>query len=624
MSRVSERPALISSSVGGRPEVLNGDRPSAVDGTDLPSSGREPLTRADLLIVVGLVLVGVGMPIGLALWSHAFAIARYDDWAYRRVLMEFTRTGHITFVGWGAMTLVGQILWAAPFVFVLGAYPWVPGVTVAVASTIGLTSAYWLARSVVGRALGAACALLVLVLPGVLVNTSTFMTDMPAFSAAMLCLVLGAGALRRQGTSRWAFMAASVAVGCLGFAVREFDLAAPVAVLVALAAQDARQRQGRRWPVYFFAAVAALAICGVVYLWTGHLAHAQQETAELPTASAGRALGQAFFTVAFFLSPFLPAAMRRSWRTCSAIELVVAGVVLALGVAIFASGHGVFTGNYLAQQGMSTNASLPGSRPPLFVHPVWVSLELVGLGAGGVLAFVGTNAARGLLRSRSRAPVGEKTIVMLFTWLSGAGLVLYGLFVEAALFDRYLWGLAFGVAVLLVSFSAAPLPVTQAHRHPGPWWGWGWGWGWDARAGAAGLALVAIAVAVVITLNADAYDGARWAAGEQAVKAGYPASAVDAGFDWVGSHTAAPAVRGRRLVTVAPYETWYDQLFPGFTDCAFVSGSPLAEPHVAELGMVKYKELGFAVSERLYIYAVHSPQCAARRQPNPMSARGSQ
>jgi hypothetical protein len=164
--------------------------------------------------------------------------------------------------------------------------------------------------------------------------------------------------------------------------------------------------------------------------------------------------------------------------------------------------------------------------------------------------------------------------------------------------------------VLLASFGATPVPVTRAPAHQASSRG---ARGWGARAWGAGLATMAVAIAGVVALNADAYDGARWAAGEQAVKAGYPSSAVDAGFDWVGSHTAAPAVRGRRVAGAASYETWYDQLFPGFRDCAFVSGSRLVEPHLAELGAVKYKELGFALTEHLYIYAVRTPQCAASR-----------
>ncbi len=69
---------------------------------------------------------------------------------------------------------------------------------VAVASGIGIAGAYWLARAVVGRAWGAACTLLVLAVPGFLVNTSTFMTDLPAFSAEVACLALGVAALGRR------------------------------------------------------------------------------------------------------------------------------------------------------------------------------------------------------------------------------------------------------------------------------------------------------------------------------------------------------------------------------------------------------------------------------------------
>ncbi len=45
-----------------------------------------------------------------------------------------------------------------------------------------------------------------------------------------------------------------------------------------------------------------------------------------------------------------------------------------------------------------------------------------------------------------------------------------------------------------------------------------------------------------ITLNAFSYDIARWRAGERAVAAGFPASRVDAGFEWVGMHAAGGVV----------------------------------------------------------------------------------
>jgi hypothetical protein len=119
-------------------------------------------------------------------------------------------------------------------------------------------------------------------------------------------------------------------------------------------------------------------------------------------------------------------------------------------------------------------------------------------------------------------------------------------------------------------------------------------------------------VTAAVTLNAYAYayDAARWSAGQDAEKAGFAASTIDAGFEWVGSHTTATAEPGRKVAGAPPYETWYDQMFPGFKDCAFVSGSPLDEPSLVLLRSLMYNELAFAVPEHLYVYAVRGVGCA--------------
>jgi hypothetical protein len=200
-------------------------------------------------------------------------------------------------------------------------------------------------------------------------------------------------------------------------------------------------------------------------------------------------------------------------------------------------------------------------------------------------------------------------VVSLFTWLTAAGLIGYGLLVRAAIFDRYLWALAFGSAVLLASFGArtatpARRPVTRLWR--GEWPAY-------AAAATAVLALILAVVAGATLLNADAYDGARWSAGQEAARAGAAAVTIDAGFDWVGSHAAEPAVRGRPGVGALPYEMWYDQMFPRFKECAFVSGSPVAQAHLAHIGTERYNELLFGWTERLYIYAVRSAACEGRR-----------
>jgi hypothetical protein len=128
------------------------------------------------------------------------------------------------------------------------------------------------------------------------------------------------------------------------------------------------------------------------------------------------------------------------------------------------------------------------------------------------------------------------------------------------------------------------------------------------------LVLVIAAVTAVLTLNADAYDGGRWKAGQLAVQAGFAPSVVDAGFEWVGTHTSEDANRALQLLPGPVYEAWYDKLFAGFRDCAFVSGSPSPEAGLTLLRTTSYNELGFAVPEHLWIYSAHSPGCSSSRR----------
>ena len=113
------------------------------------------------------------------------------------------------------------------------------------------------------------------------------------------------------------------------------------------------------------------------------------------------------------------------------------------------------------------------------------------------------------------------------------------------------------------------------------------------------------------TLNSDVYDAARWSAGRDAVKAGFAAGTVDAGFEWVGSDTTAIARPGRRVAAAPPYDTWYDQMFPAFKECALVSGSRLDQAPLVLLRTIHYQELAFAVPEVLYLYAVRTKACAS-------------
>jgi hypothetical protein len=571
---------------------------------------KRPMSRGDVTIVAALLAVGIAVPAAIAAWLGAFDIPRNDSWSYRRVLWEFVGTGHVRLVGWSGMTMVGQVFWTAPFVEILGKSQWVPGAAVAVASAIGLICAYSLARSLLPRAWAAGCVLLTLAVPGILLNTSSFMTDVTAFSAEVACLVFGAAALHRSGRGRWALVAAAVATGCFGFSIREFDLAAPVAVLLVLTVQDRRA-----WRAYGIAGLVVMAVCGPIYLWTAQLPGAHLESLSLPTATSLRQLLASYFTFSFIISPLLPSALTAAWRSHARrgavrVGAVAAAVFLGLGTLSLAKGWGLFVGNYLMQQGVTGAAVLSGARPNLFPGALWLSLQIVALLAGTALAFV----AFACLATREAAmQLFNSTIQSLVAWfalLSAGGLLAYGLLVKAPLFDRYLSQLAFPVAVLL----ARSCLVSRATARPTH------ALGRTARAGGAGragrvatvaLVLLIGAVTAALTLNADSYDGARWRAGDLAVQAGFAPSVVDAGFEWVGTHTSEDANRALQDLPGPGYEAWYDKLFAGFRDCAFVTGSPSLQPDLRLLQITTYDELGFAVPEHLWIYSVQRPGCSA-------------
>jgi len=463
---------------------------------------------------------------------------------------------------------------------------------------------------------------LTLAVPGILLNTSSFMTDVTAFSAEVACLVFGAAALHRSGRARWALVVAAAAVGCFGFSIREFDLAAPVAVLVVLVVQDRRA-----WRAYGFAGLCTIAACTAIYVWTAKLPGAHLESLSLPTGTSLRQLISSYFTLGFFISPLLPSALRATLRSSARpgtglrgsaqAGAVAAAVFLGLGTLSLAKGWGLFIGNYLMQQGVTGAAVLSGARPDLFPGALWLALQIVALIAGTALAFVAVAdvANRDAVAQLVRGTV--QSLVVWFALLSAGGLLAYGLLVRAPLFDRYLSQLAFPVAVLLAvrclrSRAAARPTARPTHALGGT--GRADGFGRAGRVATAGLVLVIAAVTVALTLNADAYDGARWQAGQLAVQAGFAPSEVDAGFEWVGTHTSENANRALQVLPGPAYEAWYDKLFAGFRDCAFVTGSPSPQPDVTLLRTTTYDELGIAVPEHLWIYAVQAPGCSASRR----------
>ena len=73
-------------------------------------------------------------------------IPHNDDWAYSRIALDLAEHGELNLVGWNQMNLVGHLVWALPFVALLGASLETLHIAQAVAAALGLVAVYLLVR----------------------------------------------------------------------------------------------------------------------------------------------------------------------------------------------------------------------------------------------------------------------------------------------------------------------------------------------------------------------------------------------------------------------------------------------------------------------------------------------
>lgn len=564
------------------------DRPRYPHRAPRPRHGGSPRQIRDWLAVALLLAVGVLLPAIIALVLGSLNLPQNDDWAYRRVGLHFLQTGHLVFTGWSSMTLVGQIFWVWPFLKVFGGHGWSYGLSTSVLAALGTVSAYYVARRVLPRGLAFASVALLIAFPGFAQNTSTFMTDVPGFSASLACLALGVAAFYRSGWRHWGLVLASTAVGVFAFSIREFALAAPLAILIAGVLRSPGDRAR-----YAAMAGGTIAVFAVIYVWTSHLPGGTPSTLAFPGLSSLDRTVQAYFTLAFALSPAVAFAVRRRLRFRPLSRAVPTGLVLAIGVAMDVGYHGIFVGNYIVQRGTFGVGFLDGGRPILLPGYLWDLMSGVAILSGALLAWLAVESLHGKrIRNAFRLQSSSASaIVALSVFLTAAMLAGYAL-LASSFFDRYLWFLAFPLSLVL--FQSPRRRRETSEGRPGLWL-------------VTALGGLVVLVSVALLLNTDAYAAARWRAGNLAVAAGVKASQVDAGFEWVGAHSTG-FVQPSRNPIVPNYEPWYAQMEPGFRECGVVSAAPLRGLHL--VGVVHYRQLGFMGRRSpLYVYTVSKSAC---------------
>jgi hypothetical protein len=576
-----------------RPGVRDAD--NRAGARDLAS----PRPWLDLAAIVGLLVVAVIVPLILSAIAGASDIPRNDDWSYRRIALDFARSGRLVLDRITETMLIGQILLTQPLLAVAGQASWAFSVAGVTFGAAGIMAAYALGRTFLPPPLALFAASVLAVFPGYLAYATSYMTDVPALAAQLLCLAIGAKAILSKPI-RLSLLVASVIVGLFGFSIREFALAAPAAVL--LAALIANPRNLRLWAL----GAATVAFCAAIHVWRSGL------PGQMP--SVGPGLGSyeypvlALASVSLVMSPvamvgavLLRSRLRRSDLLIGAaigVGLLIARVV---SWTINASQPRITLENLASPFGAPASVYLPGGRPLLFSPEAWVFINgwalvatVIVLAVGGGVAGMhlrGEGPWSGRLRSLLGSPIGLLGIYCVAVVL---GLSIFGL--SRPVFDRYFWPLV------------TPLAVIFLYR---PWRGLSRDAGRDgveaflATGAIASFAFLCVA-SVMLMLNSFAFDSARWESGEQLEKLGLSPSEIDAGYEWVGFNATTEfdpysGVRG---------DTFYAGWWPRMIRCGIVSSSDVPPLGGRAVGAVNYKlNLIVGPEETLYLYVIPAPSC---------------
>jgi 4-amino-4-deoxy-L-arabinose transferase-like glycosyltransferase len=555
---------------------LHGDRP-----------GQDRIGPRDIGVMATLVLLGVGIPLWMATVAGAIGIPASDDWVYTRGAESLFRTGSIDMPGRTAAS-VSQMALVQPLLWLSGGDPWAYTAFGLIMTAIGLSATYLLARRFVGTSAAALITLLVVTFPGLSRQSTTFMTDLPAFALIALCLLLGARWL--EGDEAFAMLLASLAVGILAVGIREFAIAAPLAVLGGSWIRSGRAKRRGLAAVSIAFGVGVLGLLLLAASIPGRVAGVDPESWRLFL------LGPIFATLAAVV---LPAIVLATGQRMEAIRpkhiLIGVGVVLLSTLIPWAW----LPGNLWMQNGLAGNILLDGTRGDVFDPVTWfvsrqiatlAAILLVALALGSFQrAIVPVNpwsrlATRAIGVARSRHGV-----LLLFLFGYAAELVY---FAPNWIYDRFLIPIVPVVAILLLRRqSPSPGPrfgLTLAFAHASLIW----------------LSFSAI----VIAANSFAYDAARWNEGERLVAMGYDAGTVDAGYEWIGFHASGIV----RPDAPTNNTTWTGVRWALIRPCAVISNSPLETPDLTLVRVNRDAYLNYLIAgppQPLYVYGATTRDC---------------
>ncbi len=548
--------------------------------------------RFDWLALGLLVALGTGLPLVVAIWSGSLGIPFNDDWAYRRIAETFLHTHHLISVGWGVLTLYGQILTIQPLLILTGNSGWAFGIYGSICGAASLISTYCLARRFLPTSRSVLVVFCVALAPGFLATETTYMTDVPALAATTVCLATGVAALDRTGRSRWMWLLLSIAVGIFGFSVRQAVIVAPFAVLVAALVGSPRE-----WKPLCVLGIATGAAClGILKLTRGVPGH--WEPTWSVEVDVAKLLGA---SVAFAVLPasiWVVATSRRAVVRLIPV-LLVTGVVLLTVFEV--NPRSPLLGDLVTQYGSAGPLIMIGSRPVLFPNALWTAIEWTAWAslACAMCVFISRPRRGSPSKTFSRiANVLGRPEGLMAIFVVGAAALLSVTAGYGAVWDRYCWPIVGPLAVLILLKDRSPrsLKKPAIHRFALPL----------VTVATVGLVLLQLA----LSSNADAFDAARWHAGIKLTRLGISARAIDAGFEWLAYHQSGPVDPGGP----PGYTTyvWYEWFFAYPPLCGIASSSPATLPKFSLVGSTSYRLLAVGGPlEHVYLYKARNMRVCA-------------
>ena len=499
-----------------------------------------------------LFVVSVVVPVALARAGGALGIVRNDDWSYLLTLFHWVDDGRLDFNNWVSMTLLAQLVFAAPIVVFFGHAITLIQIQTALFGFAGLLLVVWMTEKVTRRFwVGVFVAVMVAAGPMWGALAVSFMTDVPTFAFTMLTCALGIRAFARERVSL-PFLGASLAAGLVAFTIRQYAAVPLVAVTLIAALQLGRERERARIRVFIGMLVAVVIAAAAFWAYWRTIPHPKLFSPEMPSGHSLRATlykGAGLVRlVGLLVVPAIVLAgplriVRRSWAVAKDTTVFVSlGTVAVLAYTGFSGPNIAYAGNYVIPDGILGQGVIHGNRPPLF--PPWVFPTLVVVGSVAALLLVialvpylESLPARVRHRDLGRHDPIAAFITLLIAGYAGA----YGLasFFGIPLYDRYVLPAVPFVAMLLLRPQPAEVPAAARERAARAR---------PVRATVAG-ALLALGIlggiGFLYSADSASYDGTRWKVALAATREGWKPQQVQGGFEWTNYYRRTHVQGGR-------------------------------------------------------------------------------